>query len=1054
MRTWLRRLFRREKRVHKRPLVTAITVFVVFLVAASILFLSLGVLRMSSEYPQVSTEMDQTGVTASGLGVNLSYIPSTNLVWDPSFENRYREEVYSIAEAGGNAIYLHGGIGDSNPENDATYRGSKIRVMSYDEEGQMSQVMMATVLDYQTRQMGIWKDVEHANRLEMDSGKIFSDGEIALLIMQDGAILTDVTSSSPARLVPPTEDCKFVDASFSATRCFSVTERGDFFFSSNGRSWNAVEVSDGDKYQVEAITALGNIGIACGPEGRILVCDTLRISEPKTSATCDFHTAVSGDGHALLAGSNGEVYVTSNGVLYRKLTSEELPARNVEWQLSFYQENCFVLVGTKGEIAKGTCDERTGVFAFEFEEAFLPDGNLPKQLTVFPSGEIWMLTDKGFVYSYSHKEVKWKQVFAEKDNQIDAMGLATTEGVLILRNGRLYSASMYTKLVIDQEIGEEEVQSGNICMLSVPVVSVSQDEPSLWDVFGENTSVQLVSDVPKTAGERSLQLSSSNSDPQKEHFVSQVISRDEINPMQEKTFYHFKVLLKQNHMENGEVMMWLSGLSEPIGTTFTNVNGNWKEYSYTFAWSADKLVEGEEIRLNIGFYGNGEIYVDDVRLEREAYSDTKIDPMLVETLSDTEPEFIRLENLGLGRLSYEFSSNLLPMSNEGAYIDVNGQPMTQGVIALESTLRLVKQCGANPWFPIDSAFGSDEISAFLGYICGNMTDDYGKIRVDNGTAVPWSKQFDRIIIETTDRNGLFETDMQRRAYVDYVISQIAESKFYSDIKDKLIFVDGMTYQDGMMTSSADYHASAIHVHNDQTENLEVLLQEEIHELIAMTYQNYIDEIPRDPSYIQDDSGEWIDDLSFSVIHHRVYENEILADETSLSAAEMIDLLLMDLGDHTSFVTVDLPITRLDGDNDGEVFFSRDGDSLVNRKTRSQNNATMLRLVGVLSKVSQGQRINSNWVAPLSKTNDEDYSIELRSYAYYRDGAVYLIILNPTDEQQQFLIDSDSKASDVKVQRYSSTCEEISLASSGSFLRTNGRRYTLQAGQFCVAVIPV
>ena len=1054
MRSWFRRLFRREKRVHKRPLVTAITVFVVFLIAASILFLNLGLLRMSSDYPQVKAEIEQVGVTSSGLGVNLSYIPSTNLVWDPSFENRYQEEVFSVAEAGGNAIYLHGGNGEPVLESESVYRGSKIRIMSYDEEGQMRQVLMANVLDYQTRQMGIWKDVEHSSHLEIGSGKIYSNGEMALLIMQDGVILTDVTSLSPARLAPSNEESVFVDVAFSASRCFSVTNRGDFFFSSNGRTWNAVEMPVYQNVQVEAMTVLGNVGIACGPDGKILVCDMSTISEPKTSATCDFHTATTDGQHALLAGSNGEAYVTSNGTLYRKLNEEELPSGDVNWKLSFYQEEKFVLVGEQGEIAIGTYEETTGAFAFEFVNARLPEGNQPRQLTVFPGGEIWMLTDKGFVFAYSNKDAKWKQIFAEKDNQIDAMGLSTTEGVLILRNGKLYTAPMYTKVTIDQEIGSDEVQSGNICMLSVPIASVSQRASGLWDVFGENTSVQIVADAPKTAGEKALQISSSNAEPQMEHFVSQVISRDEINPMQEKTFYHMKVLLKQEKLESGEVMMWLSGLKEPIGTTFTNVNGNWKEYSYTFAWPSGKTIEGEDIRLNIGFYGSGEIYVDDVCLEREAFSSTQIDPQIVDVLDETSPEFIRLESLGLGRLSYEFSSNLLALRNEGTYIDGEGNPVQEGVVSLESTLRLVKQSEANPWFPIDSAFGSDEVEALLGYICGNMTDDYGKIRVDNGTAVPWSKQFERIIIETTDENGLFETDLQRRAYVDYIISQVTGSKFYSDIKDKLFFVDGMHYEDGIMTSSADYHSSSISINNNQTENLEVLQQEEIREMIASTYQDYVDEIPRDPSYILDDSGEWINHLSFSVVHHRVYENEILADETSLSAAEMIDLLLMDLGDHTTFVTVDLPVSRLDGDEDEDVFFANDDDSLANRRITSQNNETMLRLIGVLSKVAQGERITTNWVAPLSKTNDEDYSIDLRSYAYYHDGAIYLIIMNPTDEQQQFLIESDSRISDIDVTRYSATCEEIALASTGSILRMNERRYTLQAGQFCVAVIPV
>lgn len=1053
MRSWLKKIFRREKRVHKRPIVTAITVFVIFILAASFLFLSLGILRMSSDYPQVSAEMEKTGVNSSGMGVNLSYVPSTNLVWDPSFENLYSEEVYSVAEAGGNVIYLHGGNGEPMLDNDAAYRGGQLRIMSYDEEGQMSQILYATITDFQTRQMGIWKDVEHASAMAMSDGKICSNGDTALLITREGNIFADITSATPESLSPSSEDAKFVDAAFGASRCYVVTDRGDFFYSSNGRNWNEVEVTERAESGMESVTVLGNIGIACGEAGRIMVCDMSSISVPKSSATCDFHTAVSDGRQALLAGSEGTVYATSNGSLFRKLREEEMPASEIDWTLSFYQEERFVLVGSLGQIAIGTYDELSDSFSFTITEASLTDVCTPKQLTVFPGGEIWLLTDKGFVYSYSEKSGKWKQIFAEKDNQIEAMGLSTTEGVLILRNEKLYSAPMYTKVTIDQEIGEVEIQNGDSCLLTIPVASVSQKNQNMWEIFGENTTVQIASDAPKMCGEKSLQMISSKAEMDEPHFISQVISRDEQTPLQEKTFYHVKLFLKQNNLEKGQVMVWLSGLKEPIGTTFTGVNGNWKEYNYTFAWPAGKSIEGEDIRLNIGFYGCGEIFVDSVRLERDTYSDVQIEPQLIDALEDTSPEFLRLENLGLGKLSYEFSSNLLQMGNEGVCFDRDGKPVNAGVISLESTLRLVKESETNPWFVIDSAFGADEIRALLGYVSGTITDDYGKIRVDNGTAVPWSKQFERIIIETCDQNGLFDTDLQRRAYVDYVISLVTESKYYPDIKDKLFFVDGMHYDGGIMRSSADYHASSIHFSNEQTENLEKMAQETIRAMVDSTYQNYVDAIPRDPSYIQDDNGEWISDLSFSVIHNRVFENEIYADETSLSAAEMIDILLHDLGDHTTFVTVDLPVTHLDGDADEEVFFSRDEDTWANRKVRAQNNETMLRLIGVLSSVAQGQRIETKWVAPLSKTNEKDYSIDLCSYAFYRDGFIYLIILNPTDEQQQFLIETNAKISEVDVQRYSSDCKKIALASTGSILSRNEKRYTLQAGQFCVAVIP-
>ncbi|HAU50300.1 MAG TPA: hypothetical protein DCW43_00815, partial [Clostridiales bacterium] len=85
---------------------------------------------------------------------------------------------------------------------------------------------------------------------------------------------------------------------------------------------------------------------------------------------------------------------------------------------------------------------------------------------------------------------------------------------------------------------------------------------------------------------------------------------------------------------------------------------------------------------------------------------------------------------------------------------------------------------------------------------------------------------------------------------------------------------------------------------------------------------------------------------------------------------------------------------------------------------------------------------------------ENYSIGLHSFAYESDGYIYLIITNPTKEQQQFLIESHASAKNISVKRYSEEGKEIALASTKNFLSGNERRYTLQPGQFCVAVITV
>ena len=375
------------------------------------------------------------------------------------------------------------------------------------------------------------------------------------------------------------------------------------------------------------------------------------------------------------------------------------------------------------------------------------------------------------------------------------------------------------------------------------------------------------------------------------------------------------------------------------------------------------------------------------------------------------------------------------------------------MISLESTLRLVKHSNSNPWFVIDSSISSQDADALLQYLCGGITESYGKLRVDNGTAVPWMRQFNRVVVEICDDNGIFETDLQKSAYVDFVIASITRSKYYIDFKDKITFIDGMNYKSGTMPSQADFHSSGLRITNDGTAS-EMAVTDDINELVKQSYSEYQDQIPRIPSsYIQESKGEWISNLEFSVVSRKVYQNNILNVTKPLNAANILKILLQDLGSHTSFVCVDLPVTRLDGDADEGCFFADDSDRLENRQVQSENMTVAMRAIGMLRNVAQGYRMETSWVVPLSKTTEKDYQVQLISYAYYAEGKTYLIVINPTSVQQQFLIETDTPIRDIQVTRYSEKAKQIGLASTGNILRLNERRYTLQAGQVVIAEIP-
>ncbi|MBO4688436.1 MAG: hypothetical protein J5636_07980 [Clostridiales bacterium] len=1039
--------------MHKRPLVTAVTVFIAFVLAATLLFANLGLIRKSSDYPTVKVNDNTSGVIASGLGVNLSCIPSTNILWDPSFENCYVESIFSVAEASGNNVYLHSDP-SAEAEDMSVYTGGRLRIMSYDEEGRMNELVNAGILDYQVRQLGIWKSVDIESPVNPDAEIIMSKDGYTALLLKDGSLLCDVTSKDPVQVMPTDEESPYIALSLGNSCHYAVTREGSFAASANGHAWSPISYFL-EESEICAIASLGKLGVACGTNGTVLVCDMEKVSVPDLNTNCNLYTAVSDDHRMLLAGEQGKVYTTSNGTVFRSLSAEELETKQTDtWLFSEYSGEEFVLLGQYGQIAIGHYDESSDRFLFERYSTALPESLAPRQLAVFPGGEIWVLTDNGYLYAFSREKNSWQQVFVQKDNQIDALSTASSGNIFLARGGKLYSATVYTKVTIDQPIGEIEIQNGDMCLMSATIPSVGDPGESAWEVLGEGTTSQIVYGGAKMYGERALRLSSMLADEEKAHIISQIISRDEVGPLEEKAFYHIRLSMKQSGLRSEQAMVWISGLSEPIGTTYSDISGNWKEYSFTFVWPKNQYNADEGLRLNIGFYGQGDLYIDGVTLEKETYSELQVRPRLESVLEDASPEFLRLENLRLGRIGMNISSNLPQIGNEILCADAEGSKTNSGIISLETSLRLVKSIEAKPWLVIDSAFSAEEMDALLGYLCGGITDDYGKIRVDNGTAVPWQKQFDRIVLEITDDNGLFETDLQRRAYVDYLILLISNSPYYPDIKDSIFFLDGMHYDNGTVLSGADFHTTALAI-NNQGENQSLLEgRESLPSVISAGYQDYIDTIPRNPSYSQDAYGEWISELSFSMVSSRVYENQILLDEVALNAAEIINFLLEDLGNHTSFVAVDLPVSPLSVDGDEEYFFSCAKESLQNRKVNTQNAEVLVRTVGVITKYAQGKKNDVEWVVPLSHVNDTDYKISLDSYAFTQEGYTYLIIVNRSEEQQQFMIDSRAASRDVEVHRYSMECKEIALAASGGLLQLADRRYTLQSGQFCIAIIPI
>jgi len=118
-----------------------------------------------------------------------------------------------------------------------------------------------------------------------------------------------------------------------------------------------------------------------------------------------------------------------------------------------------------------------------------------------------------------------------------------------------------------------------------------------------------------------------------------------------------------------------------------------------------------------------------------------------------------------------------------------------------------------------------------------------------------------------------------------MIASISQSPYYLQIKGQLTFVDGMTYQAGVVLSTADFHAS----------DFDGIVQANRAQGLEDAFTAYYDIIPRNP---EKQTQNWPELMRTA----RLRANGIKLP----TLAELAAILLKDLGDHTALSNLALP----------------------------------------------------------------------------------------------------------------------------------------------------
>ena len=1014
----------------------AMVVVAAVLVMAVIVLGYVGIFGLRSELFEVAVTTDEAGDSFGGVGINCDVIPNINLVRDASFESSTDYSSLLVAGASESSVYLTPDAVTAAGYDTSNCAGDSARIISIDSEGVMSEKFTGSITGFKPARLGVVtlikdsKNIWDEDRLET----MTFYGNTALALTEDGRLISDATNSQLTAIVDINEKIAWIDSNDSGVIAASIS--GSIYTSADGKNFNLVYQSEGSGTKVVCgIGSTDSTLAVCYSDGTIVSVTNGKVATsnlPSTNAI-----ALVSDGDKFLASDgDGNLYSSSNGMVFEKVGNVELlngaTKPLVCASAGIY---CFVVDNTQAAVVE--MDE-TGLFIKEIDIANVTGSEVVNA----------ELTDSGLI------------IVATKDKKAFAINLLTgdtaalTSENTIIENiigvsgdkvyydsGKdIYKSQILSELSVDGSLEGIDVIADDILIIghaqaaAVGAVDVTEDnscvwdisEDSVWDVYGSGTYV--ITTDRAYSGRYGARVIGRGIGV---HAMTQTLPGNAEDNFIPGTFYRLSLYAMSDDAPD-KVYCWLEGADfGRMGLELTQIGNNYKYYSYVFAVT-DYMTGSSEITLNIAFEGNGNIFVDDIYLGPDSYESAGVPQFYADTLASGHPSAIRLNNLNIGSSGFaqdslylmsadSVSCDITDMSSvteygDGENTDLPASYVQSPTTSLEDSLKLVKQCNSSPWLVIGPYVNQDDIDRLLEYMCGSLTSEYGGRRIDNGTALPWSRQFSRFYIEINDSGNVFTSDIQKASYVNYVISMFSQSEYFSDIKDKTIFLDGMTYDSGTMMSDADNHTMSISlVANDSSATY-----------IDNIDTNYILARYNSPHVVSgSNGGEYIYDL----------------DTSGSNCARIITAIVTKEADFAEMFLFDAAVNFVPSKYTGSEMFVGNKEFI-----------NMMTVSGLVSDFTGFDELYIDLKEPLDESvtiSPEQFSSNVVTACFNKGPRTYIIIANASNSQQSFLINDNALGrTDTTIRRY----DESGRLINEKTLRYEHTRNILQPGEFIIVDI--
>ena len=945
--------------LHKRRIFLVIVLVTLILLTSMLFLMFIGFFGSRAELPRVRASAELTSKHTEGVGINVLEVPDANLIDNPFFGKCSDNLSAQITEVSGNSIYFD--PSDASEFSGLTF-GDSVEILSMDASGRMGLRYSGTAVGFTDTVFGVPVALEDTAALWINDPVVqtaeYSD--VLYLLTANGNLITD------AAVYPELSGIgqPVIDICSEGMSVYAVTSIGEIYVSTDSGPFSLLGscnlTEDKSVNHIESVN--GNVVVFLS-DGSIVTLDSSGCTAVRNA---DVTYTVSGSGY-LAYSSGDEIYVSRNGLFFLHLEefSSYIREGDMITDMKAGADGFYVLTNYGRLIRIDMSDEQPVITSCDISSI--------EPVSICASG------DDAVIAVTSDSQAYYVPVSTGVPRSLGLTGISVDcimnyggDSYLIKSGNTLYESSLKSAVYVDVPVPDGVVMEGDTCI----VEHMNFDSDS-WDLYGDTHLITQ---------SRGVSLVGSGDGV---HAMSFELNGSSAQLFESNLFYRIEVTMSSD-TEDASCYVWLNGETfGEQGLHITDLNGQQRSYSFVFAVT-ENMLSDETLRFNISFENDAVINIYDAYVGLDRYDINSVPSDFTDEMAACAPSALRF-------------SSTVPGSNgfcEETYYGISA-------FSLERELLLCKNSGANPWIVMSSSVSQNDVNEFLGYLCGSVSNDYGKRRIDNGSALPWSRQFDTIYIEISDLNGTFLTDSQRGAYVSYVMSLFAKSEFYIEIKDRIVFIDGMNYEGGVMLSDADRHASGIVIDIAEEEGEELSFIDSVYSAI----DNLIYNAPRNRNG-GSSGGEFVSTVRIG--------NSV--DQETYDSADIVSAIIRAENMYADLIMID-------------------------------SDMPSCRLIASLRPLIGGDLMYCETMEPLdqsSRFTAEGFNEACETLLIDQDESIVIVLANHSEELQQFVVLSDAyNTSDGSYRRYSARGDLLMERD----LDRLGLRLVLQAGEYMVIEIP-